>query len=40
MENVLSFLDRLREGKTLDEASRAAFGVDYGALIDEIRIDR
>jgi hypothetical protein len=40
MEQVLSFLDRLGEGATLDEASRKAFGVDYGALIDRIRIDR
>jgi hypothetical protein len=40
MEEVLSFLDRLREGATLDQASREAFGVDYGALIDGIRIDR
>jgi hypothetical protein len=37
MEKVLSFLDRLGEGKTLDQASREAFGVDY---IDRIRIDR
>lgn len=40
MEQVLSFLDRLGEGAALDEASRKAFGVDYGALIDRIRIDR
>jgi hypothetical protein len=40
MEKVLAFLDRLGEGKTLDQASREAFGVDYGALIDGIRIDR
>ena len=40
MENVLSFLDRLGEGKTLDQASREAFGIGYGALIDRIRIDR
>jgi len=40
MEKILSFLDRLGEGKTLDEASRDAFGLDYGALIDRIRIDR
>jgi hypothetical protein len=40
MDNVMSFLDRLKEGKTLDEASREAFGVAYKALIDEIRIDR
>ena len=40
MEKVLSFLDRLGEGKSLDEASREAFGVDYGGLIESIRIDR
>jgi hypothetical protein len=40
MEQVLSFLDRLGEGATLDEASTKAFGVDYGTLIDGIRIDR
>jgi hypothetical protein len=40
MDNVLSFLDRLKEGKTLDEASTVAFGVSYNALIDTIRIDR
>ncbi|MCX5754077.1 MAG: hypothetical protein NTW97_10640 [Candidatus Krumholzibacteria bacterium] len=40
MEKVLSFLDRLGEGTTLDQASREAFGVDYGALIDGIRVDR
>jgi hypothetical protein len=40
MGDVMSFFDRLREGKTLDEASRDAFGVPYGTLIDRIRIDR
>lgn len=41
MDNVMSFLDRLKEGKTLDDATREAFGVaSYNALIDEIRIDR
>jgi hypothetical protein len=40
MKDVLSFLDRLREGKSLDQASTAAFGVGYAALIDRIRIDR
>lgn len=40
MDNVLSFLDRLREGKSLDEASEVAFGIGYDALIDKIRIDR
>jgi len=40
MEQILSFLDRLGEGTPLDQASRDAFGVDYGALIEGIRIDR
>jgi hypothetical protein len=40
MEKVLSFLDRLGEGATLDQASTAAFGVGYATLIDRIRIDR
>ncbi|HVO76388.1 MAG TPA: hypothetical protein VMT60_00240 [Candidatus Bathyarchaeia archaeon] len=40
MDEVLSFLDRLKEGKTLDEASEKAFGLSYAALIDKIRIDR
>jgi len=40
MENVLSFLDRLGEGTTLEQASTAAFGIGYAALIDRIRIDR
>ncbi len=40
MDNVLSFFDRLREGKTLDEASTAAFGIPYAALIEKVRIDR
>jgi len=40
MDNVLSFLDRLGEGASLDQASREAFGVDYAALIEEIRINR
>jgi hypothetical protein len=40
MDNVMSFLDRLREGKTLDEASQEAFGIGYDALLDKIRIDR
>ncbi len=40
MEQVLSFLDRLGEGASLDEASTKAFGINYGALVDRIRIDR
>jgi len=39
MDNVLSFLDRLREGKTLDQSSQEAFGIGYNALIDKIRVD-
>ncbi|MGD1048930.1 MAG: hypothetical protein ABR899_09315 [Candidatus Krumholzibacteriaceae bacterium] len=40
MDNVLSFFDRLKEGKSLDEASKGAFGVTYDALIDKVRVDR
>lgn len=39
MDNVLSFFDRLREGKSLEEASAEAFGIGYRALIDKVRID-
>lgn len=40
MDNVLSFFDRLAEGKTLDEASQEAFGITYAALLDKVRVDR
>jgi hypothetical protein len=40
MDNILSFLDRLKEGKTLDQSSQEAFGIGYDALMDKIRIDR
>jgi hypothetical protein len=40
MDNVRTFLDRLREGKSLDEASKDAFGMTYTALLDKIRVDR
>jgi hypothetical protein len=40
MDNVLSFLDRLKEGKTLDQSSQEAFGIGYDALLDKIRVDR
>jgi hypothetical protein len=40
MDHVLSFLDKLKEGKTLDESSEEAFGMGYGALMDKLRIDR
>lgn len=36
MEEILSFLDELDDGKTLDEASESVFGLDYAALIEEI----
>ncbi len=36
MEKILSFLDELEEGKTLGQASRSVFGMDYPALIDKI----
>lgn len=40
LDDVLTFADGLREGVSLDEASRASFGMSYGALIDKVRIDR
>jgi hypothetical protein len=40
MNDVYMFLDKLREGLSLDEASRAVFGMSYGALIDRVRVDR
>ncbi len=40
MDNVLSFLDRLKEGRTLDQSSQEAFGIGYEALLDKVRIDR
>jgi hypothetical protein len=35
-ENVEAFIDLLGEGRSRDEASRAAFGMDYDSLLDRI----
>jgi hypothetical protein len=40
MQSALAFLDRLAEGKTIDEASEEAFGMGYDALINRVRIDK
>jgi len=40
MENVLKFADYLRDGKSLDDASKLAFGMNYTELIDKIRLDK
>jgi hypothetical protein len=40
MDDVVKFIDRLGGGSSLDDASREAFGMDYNALLDEIRVDR
>ncbi len=39
LEDVFEFIDRLQAGSTRDEASREAFGMDYDALLDGIRVD-
>ena len=39
MERIMTFLDLLREGRSRDEASGKAFGIDYASLIDSIRLD-
>jgi hypothetical protein len=36
MEEILSFLDLLKEGKTFDQASQSVFGMDYRTLIERI----
>jgi len=40
MEDVLKFADYLRDGKSIDDASKLAFGMNYSELIDKIRLDR
>ncbi len=40
MEDVRGFLKMLGSGSTLDEASNAAFGMEYNALLDKVRIDQ
>jgi hypothetical protein len=40
MNDVYLFIDKLKEGSSLDAASQAAFSMSYNALIDKIRVDR
>lgn len=40
LDSILTFADVLREGGSLDEASRASFGMSYGAMIDKVRVDK
>ena len=39
MERILRFLDLLAEGRSYEDASQEAFGVDYVSLLDAIRLD-
>ena len=40
MNDVYLFVDKLGAGMSLDEASQAAFGMGYEALLDRVRVDR
>ncbi|RKZ07120.1 hypothetical protein DRQ05_03650 [bacterium] len=40
MDHVVEFVDYLGQGLDMDKASKKAFGMDYNALIDRIRVDR
>lgn len=40
LDDVLGFTDKLRDGSSLDEASRALFGMGYEELLDRVRIDK
>jgi len=39
-ETIFEFIDELGAGRTLDEAAEKVFGMDYGSVIDAIRVDR
>jgi len=39
MERIMTFLDMLGEGRSNDEASGEAFGIDYASLLDRVRLD-
>jgi hypothetical protein len=39
MECIMTFLDLLGDGRSIDEASREAFGIDYASLLDMVRLD-
>ncbi len=40
MNDVYLFIDKLKEGSSLDAASQAAFSMSYNALLDKVRVDR
>jgi len=40
MDDVLKFVDMLGDGADINEASRKVFGMDYGTLLDRVRVDR
>ncbi len=40
LDDALGFTDKLRDGSSLDEASRALFGMGYEELLDRVRIDK
>jgi hypothetical protein len=40
MNDVYLFIDKLKEGSSLDSASQAAFSMSYNALVDKTRVDR
>jgi hypothetical protein len=39
-ESIGEFIDLIGEGRSYDEASREAFGTDYGSLLGKIELDR
>jgi hypothetical protein len=39
MDSVMNFMDLLAGGRSSDEASGEAFGMDYSSLIDTVRLD-
>lgn len=39
MDDVMKFIALLGEGRSRDEASKESFGMDYGELIERVRID-
>jgi hypothetical protein len=38
MERIMAFIDLLAEGRDYDDASLDAFGVDYGSLLEMVRL--
>ncbi len=39
-EDLVSFASKLGEGKSLDEASESAFGMNYGELVEKVRLKK